>query len=222
MIIKPIWESKRGKGGFLKALSPSPSHKILDVGCGNGSPYWYKEKYPTSYYVGLDIEDYNQKGNVNLVADEYLKTSPNEFSNTIRSMKNQFDSVISSHNIEHCNNPNETFDAMICALKSGGTMYLSTPSLASLDFPSRKGSLNFYDDPSHKKPIDLLELIKIYRSLKQDEIEVVFYVKRYRPWMLFFEGMLFEPISYLRKESRFNGSTWALYGFEQIAWIRKL
>lgn len=55
-VVKPTWETARGKGGFLKTLPRGST--LLDVGCGNGSPYWFKANRPDLYYVGLDVGDY--------------------------------------------------------------------------------------------------------------------------------------------------------------------
>ena len=60
----------QGKFSFLNNL-PKNS-KILDVGCGNNSAYIIKFCLPNSYYVGVDIGDYNNENDVNLYADKYI------------------------------------------------------------------------------------------------------------------------------------------------------
>ena len=72
---------KKGKIFFLKSLKKNVS--LLDVGCGNSSPSICKVLRPDIYYVGIDIGDYNQHKNPNDVADEYVLTTPEMFSNKI-------------------------------------------------------------------------------------------------------------------------------------------
>ena len=51
-------------------------------------------------------------------------------------------------------------------LKKGGIIYLVTPSEKSIDFPSREGTLNYYDDKTHKyKPINLTGLNQNLRKI---------------------------------------------------------
>jgi hypothetical protein len=52
---------RKGKDSFIKILSPNSS--VLDVGCGNNSPYRFKTQRPDIYYIGLDICDYCQSTN---------------------------------------------------------------------------------------------------------------------------------------------------------------
>ena len=52
---------------FLRGL-PKKSI-ILDVGCGNNSPRRVKNILPNSYYIGIDIQNYNQQSEE--FADEY-------------------------------------------------------------------------------------------------------------------------------------------------------
>ena len=86
----------RGKHAFLRQL---PAHaRILDVGCGNNSPFVVKTILPLCHYTGVDIGDHNQtKPNV---ADEYLLTSPEDFARRISLFVACFDAVISAHNLE--------------------------------------------------------------------------------------------------------------------------
>jgi len=34
-------------------------------------------------------------------------------------------------------------------------------------------------------------------------------------------GLVYEPLSAIRKEVLRNGATWALYGFESVIWARR-
>ena len=88
-----------GFDSFLKTINPSS--KILDIGCGNDSPKKVKTILPNCYYIGLDIEDYNQKSKS--YADEYYIVNENKFNKKIASFKN-LDVIISYHNFEHVNN----------------------------------------------------------------------------------------------------------------------
>jgi len=204
---------KKGKIFFLKSLKKNVS--LLDVGCGNSSPSICKVLRPDIYYVGIDIGDYNQHKNPNDVADEYVLTTPEMFSNKIESFQNKFDAVISSHNLEHCNAPNSVLIAMLRTLKFGGRFYLSFPCEASIEFPKRRG-LNFFDDDTHKSIIHLNDLLEIIKS-EGFTLDIV--VERNRPILLTFIGLMLEPLSIIFRKVMIG--TWELYGFESIIWATK-
>jgi 2-polyprenyl-3-methyl-5-hydroxy-6-metoxy-1,4-benzoquinol methylase len=165
----------------------NPKGTLLDVGCGNNSPYNIKLKFPDIRYTGIDIGDYNQTKPI--LADNYLITTPESFAGKISELKNEFDTVICAHNLEHCNNRYKTLEAIISALKSGGYLYLAFPSENSVDFPGpRRGCLNYYDDGSHKDiPPKYDETIE---NLKKRNMQIIFAAKSYKPVFLYFIGLL--------------------------------
>lgn len=202
-----------GKERFLVQLPQDVT--ILDVGCGNNSPSRTKGLLPNSYYVGLDIGDYNQtKPNL---ANEYVITTPSEFSAKIRELGTRFDVVVSTHNIEHCNLRNETLEAMLYVTKPGGRIFLSFPCEQSVDFPRRKGTLNYYDDPTHLQyPPNFDEFIQ---KLRDSKFEVIYSTKNYKPTILRIIGFILEPFSAVSKKVYLG--TWQYYGFESIIIAQK-
>ena len=87
--------------------------KLLDVGCGNNSPKLIKTALPLCHYTGIDIENYNQ-GSKELADNYILAESPN-FANVINSLKDKYDVILSSHNIEHCENRNDVLKEFLIA-----------------------------------------------------------------------------------------------------------
>lgn len=140
--------------------------KILDIGCGNHSASRTKKYYPSCVYYGLDRDkNYNNDAadftamkrfyEVDLGRNEKnLKTVPNKF----------FDCIILSHIIEHLANGKDVVPNCLSKLKGGGIIYIEFPSPQSVHLPSMRGTLNFYDDPSHKKIYKIKELEKLLRS----------------------------------------------------------
>src|SRR5262249_47466599 len=131
---------RHGKTSFVCGLPRGA--RILDVGCGNDSPAQVKALRPDLWYIGLDIGDYNQTKPTS-VANEYIITDPERFADRIRGFEAGVDAVLSAHNLEHCNHPDEVVTAMLLALRPGGRLYLSFPCERSVHFPRRKGTLNF-------------------------------------------------------------------------------
>lgn len=203
----------RNKIEFITKLPQSA--RVLDVGCGNNSPKITKKIKPSIYYVGIDVGDYNQERGTLEFADEYLLCLPEDFSKTILSAKGDFDAVISAHNIEHCNAPFDTLGAMCTKVKRGGWLFMAFPSERSVDFPSRKGTLNFYDDKSH---IYLPEFDKIVNVIKEAGFEVVYKSPSYRPLGMRLIGMIKDYFV----ADHVSQSTWAYYGFEAIIWAKKI
>lgn len=211
LIIKSI--RPNGKIDFLFSL-PSDA-LILDVGCGNNSPYRVKKILPQSVYTGIDVGDYNQTEHNN--ADKYIITSPEKFSSEISKFSEEFDAVISSHNLEHCDHRDETLEAMLGALKVGGQLFLSFPCEQSTLFPKRGGTLNYFDDSTHKLTPPKFDSILL--TLKKFEFEVVYSNKNYKPTLLWLVGLILEPVSRLKNRNLFG--TWEYYGFESIIIAKK-
>lgn len=206
-----------GKEAFLQALRPGA--RLLDVGCGNNSPLRAKLCAPTLHYTGLDIGEYNQRTDSVALADEYIVTTPDMFAMKIETLGAAFDAVISSHNLEHCYEPDRVLVAICAALKPGGWLYLSFPSEASIDFPRRKNNtLNFFDDPTHSKPPVLTQVLD---AIRVGGLEIEVLAARHRPLVPLILGVLLEPLSRLTKRAMPLGSTWALYGFETVIWAHK-
>lgn len=99
-------------------LLENQNYKILDVGSYdvNGSMRPVFEPY--GEYIGLDIEEGN---NVDLVGDLY--NFPLE--------DNSVDIIVSSSCFEHAKLFWVTFNEMVRVLKTGGLIYINTPSRGS-------------------------------------------------------------------------------------------
>lgn len=201
----------QGKGVFVHSLKHRA--RVLDVGCGNNSPLFVKSLRPDIYYVGLDIGVYNQQDGYDACADEIILTSPAAFPRKIEERAGEFDAVISSHNLEHCDDYLEVTRAMIAALKPGGKIYISFPCEESAGFPHRKNCLNFHDDGSHR---NLIPYAPYLAFLEAHGLQLLRTTRRYRPPIPFVIGLLFEPYGRLVDRQAPLGGTWALYGFETI------
>lgn len=205
----------RGERSFLSSIKKD-NCKILDVGCGNASSIFLKTVKPNSILYGIDVVDFGQSNESKGLYEQYIISEPESFSRSIQNIHEDFDVVISNHNMEHCNDPESTFRAMVDSTAVGGYLFIATPSLASVHFPSRGGNLNFYDDPTHQQnPVDLMELFKS----ESHRLECSFYSKSSKPIIWYLIGGLQEFVS--RKIDRILLGTWDYFGFEQIIWIKK-
>lgn len=116
--LSKIPRDRYGKQMFLLKLKKNA--RVLDIGCGNNSPKNTKFLRSDIYYAGVDVGEYNQeKGSIEC-ADEYIISAPESFCKSILEIEGQFDAAISSHNLEHCNKPKETLDAICKKLVGGG------------------------------------------------------------------------------------------------------
>ncbi|WP_409334263.1 class I SAM-dependent methyltransferase [Bradyrhizobium manausense] len=202
---------------FLQALRPSA--RVLDVGCGNASPARAKRYRPDIHYTGVDVADHNQTSASLALADRYILLKPEDFASGIAALESgNFDAVISRHNLEHCSEPDKVLEAMSATLAPGGLLYLVFPCEASVDFPRRQGTLNFWDDPTHVRPPNWANVLS---SLKQNGLNVLHSAARYRPPILATIGAVTEPASILTGRIGPYGGTWALYGFESVIWAQK-
>jgi SAM-dependent methyltransferase len=207
----------RGKASFLYFASGFfPKPHILDAGCGNDSSFHIKHIIPASRYTGLDVADYRRSKPD--LADSYILVEPELFADRIGDMADSFDVVISAHNLEHCSDRDKTLRNMLRALKKNGLLYIAFPSAKSVRFPSRKGTLNYYDDETHVgSPPDF---VKVKRIIQEEKGEIIFAADGYKPPAAWLIGLLLEPFSAARK--RVCNSTWNFYGFESVIWARKL
>ncbi len=82
--------------------------------------------------------------------------------------------------------------------------------------PAGGGGLNFYDDPTHRHPVDLMKLF----NSESHRLECIFYSESSRPIIWWFFGWVQEFLS--RKIDRILLGTWDYHGFEQVMWIKKV
>ncbi|MBI4651045.1 methyltransferase domain-containing protein [Candidatus Desantisbacteria bacterium] len=140
--------------------------KVLDVGCGNHSPSVTKKYFPEIDYYGLDmVKNYNSDEEdlrcmekfyeVDLAKSYNLDIIPDIF----------FDGLILSHVIEHLENGEKVILDLLHKLNTNGIIYIEFPSPHSVYLPRMKGTLNFYDDPSHVK---LYNVKKLNNLLKEN------------------------------------------------------
>ena len=203
---------------FVSKLSINSS--LLDVGCGSHSSTKIKSINPTINYTGIDIQMYQMEDSDIKKADSFILTSPENFANEIGKFKNNFDSIICAHNLEHCNDYIAVTHSICNALKVDGVVYFSFPSQATQYLPKRKGTLNFYDDTTHINLIDYSYFINLLKDLN---MKIIWTRKRYRPIFPFILGLLFEPFGRLFKiNCPYLYATWALYGFETIIIAKRI
>jgi len=78
--------------------------------------------------------------------------------------------------------------------------------------------LNYYDDPTHKDlPPNYDNVITV---LKENNMNIVFASKSYKPFFMYLVGALTEWKS--KKNKKIQYWNWAYWGFETIIWAKKI
>jgi SAM-dependent methyltransferase len=191
--------------------------KLLDVGCGNNSPQRYKNINKNIFYYGIDVTEHNQNpGVISKYADSMVYSESSVFHEAINKTESDFSMVISSHNIEHCEEPNLVIDSMCNCLKSNGILYISFPCEESINFPSRLGTLNFYDDPTH---IHMPIFKEILSRIIKNNLRILIKQKRRRFFPLAILGFFRERLS--NKKRKVYRGTWDYWGFESVIVAKK-
>ena len=160
---------------------------VLDIGCGNRSCEITKHHINVKEYFGIDKDYWNNDkqgyGGIDNLLFMDLDSNPN-----FDSLKdNYFDLIIMNHVIEHLKNGELVLEMIYKKLKADGLIYIETPSIETLNFPSAIGFLNFYDDPTHKR---VYEIKSLASKLTFIGFKVIKYGKR-RDWLRL---ILFSPI----------------------------
>lgn len=154
---------------FVSKLK-SQSAYVLDVGCGNDSPIRFKKYYPQYFYDGVDKDlNYNlSQDSITLINKFYKIDLENESLNKIPD--NYYNFIIISHVIEHIENGEKIISELCKKLKPEGYIYIEYPRDKSKNFPSMKGTLNFYDDETHKR---FYNIEKLKRILIDSKFEIL-------------------------------------------------
>ena len=208
--------SLRNRRAFIIRLRKGSA--LLDVGCGNNSAIYVKKIRPDIRYYGIDITDYHNDKNIREYMEEYYLVSPEKFPEEICDINLKFDAVVSNHNLEHCNKPYDVVEAMCQKLKNGGRIFIAYPCADSVNYPSRKEGLNFYDNPEHKTILDMNDIIK---KIEECGVNIIFCKEKYHPLIWTLIGAVLEPLSKRGIVSLYK-ATWAYWGFETVIWGQKI
>jgi SAM-dependent methyltransferase len=191
--------------------------QYLDIGCGNKSYEYTRRILPNVKYFGLDLTINEEDKSGLKSGDELIEMDLNTDSGD-RIPDSFFDYGQMTHVIEHLNNGEQVLDMLLKKIKPGGHFYLEYPWYGSVNFPSKQGTLNFFDDPTHVRVYDIVTLINIF-------IKNGFVVKKAGRRRAFKRIVLF-PALYLyykiTAKPNIAGIFWDLYGFPEFILARKI
>ena len=146
---------------LARAKLTAPAPRILDIGCGNGSPTLTKHWFPACHYAGADIQRY-RLSDADMAAMDTFFSLGTDGTGYDAIPDASYDLVILNHVTEHMRNPVPVVAALCAKLKPGGYIWIAFPSLRSLSLPhSADETLQFCDDPTHVYLPDVREMANV-------------------------------------------------------------
>lgn len=137
---------------------------LLDIGAGNNSATNTKKWFPNCTYHGVDRNrDYNNNEKDFELMDRFFEIDLTQL-NFDEIPDNHYDAIMMAHVIEHLPNGTDVIRALIPKLKKGGLIYIEYPGIKSTTLPSKKGTLNFFDDDTHCRIYSKIELFNLLMS----------------------------------------------------------
>jgi len=134
--------------------------RILDIGCGNHSPRLTKAWFPDCHYVGADIQRCNNDDGDLALMDEFVPIGA-DGSGYDGIPNDSFDLVLMNHVVEHMTDPTRVVAEVCGKIKPGGVVWIGFPSMRSLSLPSASGTLQFCDDDSHVRVVDVKDIANV-------------------------------------------------------------
>ena len=196
---------------------PNKNLSVLDIGAGSHSASITKQWLPDCHYSGVDIsKDYNNDEADFKAMDEFYQMDLTKLDfSTIP--ENRYDLIVMSHVIEHLPNGDQVIAGLLSKLKKGGIIYLEFPSAKSVDFPSKRETLNFYDDPTHCRIFSVKEVSEL---LTKNNFSILSAGTR-RQMINIFLMPLKIVYQTLTKGYVRGGVYWDYYGFAEYVLARK-
>ncbi|HOE05633.1 MAG TPA: class I SAM-dependent methyltransferase [Bacteroidales bacterium] len=190
---------------------------LLDAGSGNSAATKLKKHMPKCLYYGIDItRDYNYRPDDFALMEGFWEKDLTQLS--FGDIPDQhFDAIIMTHVIEHLHNGDQVIEALLSKLKSGGYIYIEYPSARSVNFPSKRGTLNFYDDPTHVRIYTLNEVKSIVEKSGCTVQDAA--IRRD------LRNILIMPVKMLHNRIKYgyvmSSVYWDWYGFAEYVFARK-
>ena len=193
---------------YLHLTHNPRSIKYLDIGCGNHSATLSRKYLPNIEYWGVDNGDYNNYTDDFKAMYKYINVDL-EKADLSEIPDSYFDVIVLSHIIEHLKNYKVTISKVLAKLNEKGIVYIETPTMESTRFPSRKATLNFFDDSTHINPIPLDEIKNLFGSL--NFVVASSGIRKFKRRILLFP--LFLLFSIYEYGSVIGPALWDIYGF---------
>src|SRR5690554_506368 len=191
--------------------------KILDIGSGSHSASITKKWIKGCQYTGVD----KNQGYRNDTRDIDLMDNFIELDLTALDFKtipeDYYDVIIMSHVIEHLHNGDEVLKGLMPKLKKDGIFYVEFPSERSTQFPSRRETLNFFDDPTHCRIFSIKEICNIFMKYDYQVIEA----KTRRSYFNIALMPIKIVLQFFTKGYVKGGVFWDFYGFADYVIVRK-
>jgi len=126
--------------------------RLLDVGAGNHSASITHRWFPRCRYSGIDRDRTYQNDERDFaVMEEFFELDLTGLG-FAAIPDASYDALLLAHVLEHLENAPDVLRALVPKLRPGGILYAEFPGPQSLQMPSRRGTLNFHDDPTHVRP----------------------------------------------------------------------
>jgi len=121
------------------------------------------------------------------------------------------DGITCMHLVEHLRRLEPLMREAARLLKPGGAVYFETPHPKTTRWPSAKGrfTLNFYDDPTHVKPVSTGELAEYARQAGLEPVKQG--VSRNWLFAASWLALMFLPSSRKRFTARIHWGGWSAY-----------
>lgn len=133
--------------------------KVLDIGCGNRSCEITRHWLNVQEYVGVDRQYWHGDKAGYEGIDRLVFVDLDEYPMLAELEDGYFDLIILNHVIEHLRNGEAVLAQLYLKLSPGGMIYIETPDIATVNYPSAIGFMNFYDDPTHRRVYEIRSLV---------------------------------------------------------------
>jgi cyclopropane fatty-acyl-phospholipid synthase-like methyltransferase len=182
--------------------------KYLDIGCGNHSARLSCKYLHNVEYWGIDNGNYNNDSEdfdfmYKFINQDLEKSDLSEVPDAY------FDVIVLSHVIEHLRNYRAVLSIVLNKLNEGGILFIETPTVESTRFPSKDGTLNFFDDSTHINPVPLDDVKQLLESHNYKIIANG--VRKFKRRILLFPLLLL--YSMYQYGSIIGPVLWDIYGF---------